>query len=143
MPPRAVVDNNAAVSFMLTNGATLRDLFERWHAKQFEYVTSRAILDELRIVVAQPRFDGRWQVDPSTLVRSVEEDALRTEGALIVEGVCRDPKDDKLLACAVEGLADYLVTGDRDLLVLREFRGVRIVAPVEFVRILAEAEASG
>ena len=46
--------------------------------------------------------------------------------------VCRDPKDDKLLELAVCGDADFLVTGDKDLLVLNPFRGVEIITPREF-----------
>ncbi|MBI5379195.1 MAG: putative toxin-antitoxin system toxin component, PIN family, partial [Nitrospirae bacterium] len=41
--------------------------------------------------------------------------------------VCRDPDDDAILGCAVEGRANYLVTGDQDLLVLREYMGVHII----------------
>lgn len=47
--------------------------------------------------------------------------------------VCRDPKDDKLLELAVSGNADFLVTGDKDLLVLNPFRGVEIITPREFL----------
>ena len=46
---------------------------------------------------------------------------------------CRDPKDNKLLELAVGGNADYLVTGDKDLLVLNPFRGVEIITPREFL----------
>ena len=46
---------------------------------------------------------------------------------------CRDPKDDKFLALAVNGQADFIVTGDRDLLVLNPFRGIAIVQPEEFL----------
>ena len=55
-------------------------------------------------------------------------------------GACRDPKDDKFLELAVSGRADYLVTGDLDLLVLDPFRGVRILTPADF---LAAVGATG
>lgn len=41
--------------------------------------------------------------------------------------VCRDPDDNSILGCAVEGEANYLVTGDQDSLVLREYRDIRII----------------
>lgn len=47
--------------------------------------------------------------------------------------VCRDPKDDKLLELAVGGNADFLVTGDKDLLILNPFRGVEIITPRVFL----------
>jgi putative PIN family toxin of toxin-antitoxin system len=46
---------------------------------------------------------------------------------------CRDPKDDKFLALAIDGLADVLITGDQDLLALHPFRGVRILTPADFL----------
>jgi predicted nucleic acid-binding protein len=48
-------------------------------------------------------------------------------------GVCRDPKDDHLLALAMDGEAHYLITGDRDLLVLSPFHGIQIVTPARFL----------
>ena len=46
---------------------------------------------------------------------------------------CRDPKDDKFLTLAVAANADYIVTGDDDLLVLHPFRGIQIIKPAEFL----------
>lgn len=46
---------------------------------------------------------------------------------------CRDPNDDKILELAVNGHADYIVTGDDDLLVMDPFRGIAIVRPAEFL----------
>jgi len=51
--------------------------------------------------------------------------------------VCRDPDDDKLLEIAVVGRADYLVTGDQDLLILDPFQGIPILTPAEFLAALA------
>ncbi len=48
-----------------------------------------------------------------------------------------DPKDEEVLAAAIEGGANYLVTGDQHLLELRKFQGIRIVTPVEFLSVLA------
>jgi uncharacterized protein len=48
--------------------------------------------------------------------------------------VCRDPTDDKFLDLAINGRADLILTGDKDLLVLNPFRGITIVAPVTFAK---------
>jgi predicted nucleic acid-binding protein len=50
--------------------------------------------------------------------------------------VCRDPKDNFLLALAKDGLADYLITGDRDLLSVKKFGKTQIVTLNEFEKIL-------
>ena len=52
--------------------------------------------------------------------------------------VCRDPDDDKFLACAIDGAAYYAVSGDSDLLSLGEFRGVKIVTASEFLSLLGK-----
>ena len=52
-------------------------------------------------------------------------------------GVCRDPDDDYLLGCAVAGAADYLVTGDEDLLAVGRYQGLAIVTAREFLAILS------
>jgi putative PIN family toxin of toxin-antitoxin system len=50
--------------------------------------------------------------------------------------ICRDPKDDMFLECAALAKADYLVAGDKDLLVLESYQGTRIITPLEYVSIL-------
>jgi predicted nucleic acid-binding protein len=55
--------------------------------------------------------------------------------------VTRDPKDDAVVACAQEGEADYIVSGDQDLLVLEEYGDVQIVSPREFLEILERDRA--
>jgi len=50
--------------------------------------------------------------------------------------VCRDPKDDKILECAVVAGADYIVSGDNDLLDMKEYRGIKIVTASEYLQIV-------
>jgi predicted nucleic acid-binding protein len=69
------------------------------------------------------------------------EKAVRVPGVVRVEGQCRDPKDDPILACAVEGRASHLVTGDDDLLELDTYEGIRIVSPADFLKLVEEPEA--
>jgi hypothetical protein len=57
-------------------------------------------------------------------------------GDLRLPGVSRDPKDNPLVACATEGAADYLVSGDADLLALGKHENTTMVSPREFVEIL-------
>jgi len=61
-------------------------------------------------------------------------------GALQLPGITRDPKDDAVVACAVEGQAAYVVSGDGDLLTLREVPGIQIVTPKRFVELFQGTE---
>jgi predicted nucleic acid-binding protein len=60
-------------------------------------------------------------------------------GALTLPGVTRDPKDDAVVACAVEGAAGFVVSGDEDLLVLCVYQDVEMVTPRGLVDILEKA----
>lgn len=90
---------------------------------------SDATLYELADVLARPKFDAYVSIDDR------KEFVLRT--AALCERVvclrrieaCRDPKDDKFLEVAVNGSADFIVTGDADLLSLHPFLGIAIVSP--------------
>ena len=57
-------------------------------------------------------------------------------GIIYRSGACRDAKDDKFLACEVEGKAHYLVSSDRDLLEMRYYQNVAIVNPGQFLLVL-------
>ena len=60
----------------------------------------------------------------------------------VLNAVPRDPEDNMVLECAMEGHAQYIVCGDNDLLVLTEFRGIRIVRASDFLKVLADAKRS-
>lgn len=133
---RAVIDTNLLVSYALTKGATLSRLVIHWEKRAFVYLTSPPIIEELKEVLERPYLREKMVTDPQPLIDIVEADTEQVTGELVLKGVCRDPKDDIFIACAVEGEADYIVTGDKDLLDLGEYQGIRIVRPGEFVAIL-------
>jgi len=80
-------------------------------------------------VLARPVIQHLATAPLDELVRGLERFSKNVSGALDLSGACRDPKDDKSLACAVEGRAHYLVSSDRDLLNMRCYRDVAIVSP--------------
>ncbi len=132
---RLVFDTNAVVSATLSDGSVPgRGLAIA--LRLGTVLMSRALNDELDDVLRRPRFD-RY----ATLER--REEFLRNlmlgvEPVEVIESVraCRDPKDDKILELAVNGNADYIVTGDDDLLVMNPFRDIEIVRPAEFLTVV-------
>jgi putative PIN family toxin of toxin-antitoxin system len=96
-------------------------------------LVSVPVLLELADVLNRPKFDK--YVTHDERMRFMVNFLKVAEMTEISESitVCRDPKDDKLLELAVSGTADFLVTGDKDLLVLNPFRGVEIISPREFL----------
>jgi len=51
-----------------------------------------------------------------------------------ITGICRDPDDDKFISCAVSASAEFIVSGDRDLLDLGLYESIRIISPSDFLK---------
>jgi len=133
---RVVIDTNLLVRYVLTNSALLSRIVDHWEQGAFVYLTSPQIIAEVKDVLRRPRLRARMVTDPEPLIAVVEADSEQTAGALILAGICRDPKDEIFIACAVEGQADYIVSDDRDLLDLGAYQGIAIIRPAAFVAIL-------
>lgn len=96
-------------------------------------ISSQHILSEVEAVLAEKL--GLTKQKARAAARLLGRQSVIAEPKH-VEKVCRDPFDDYVLAAAVTGKAEYLVTADKDLLVLSEYKGVKIIKPTEFRRIL-------
>jgi putative PIN family toxin of toxin-antitoxin system len=140
MPIRAVLDTNVLVSGLMTEGSAPSEILDAWLAGHFTLVTSLYLVEELAHVLTYPRIAKRLRLDEqelATILDALLSRAEVTPGQLRLPGVARDPKDDAVVACAKEGVADCIVSGDQDLLVLGEYEGIRVVTPRQFVEMLA------
>ena len=124
--PRVVVDTNVLVSSFF--GGKPREVMELWRDGQFVLCLSDDILAEYLEVLA--RFAHAKQEAQAFLamVSEGERVAFVTPRERIRE-VVADPEDNRFLECAVTAEAEMIVSGDRHLLGLREFRGIPIVDP--------------
>ncbi|MEW6681826.1 MAG: putative toxin-antitoxin system toxin component, PIN family [Nitrospirota bacterium] len=131
----AVLDTNVLIAALVTEGACSKLLF-RARRRDFFLVTSPFILSEVQRVLARKFRASR--AENVSAIRLIREAAHRVvEPNVRVERTCRDPDDDHILACAREAEAEYLVTGDHDLLVMETFRGTRILTPRDFELLFA------
>src|SRR5438552_3729532 len=129
---RVVIDTNVLISGLLSMTSTPAKAVER-AVTSGQLVATTATLRELMTKLLSPKFDR--------YVSRERRDALLIRLAPLIEIIevvqivqaCRDPRDDKFLEAAVNGRADVLVSGDRDLLVLHPFRGIDIVTPTAYV----------
>jgi len=141
---RAVVDTNTLISGIISPLGASAQIVRCWQRGNFLLVTSPALLVELRRVLHYPRIADRldWSGDERLqFMKSFETLALITPGKLELPGLTRDPKDDPVVACAVEGRAKVIVSGDQDLLTLGTYGDIRVVRPSEFLALLqAQAE---
>lgn len=139
-PLRVVLDTNLLVSYLLTKGKTMTRIIDYWENGDIVAIVSPPIIEELVEVVQRPRLKQHMAVDPQVVIDLILSDAIQTRGDLSFPGASRDPKDDKFLACAVEGEAAYLVSSDEDLLSLKHFQSVSIVSPADFVHLIEGAK---
>ena len=139
MAVSAVVDTNVLVSGLVAPAGPPRQIMNAWLEEGFTLVTSLYLVEELVHVLTYPRITKRLRLDEAELAALLAALLSRTHvvaGQLHLPGVTRDPKDDAVVACVVEGEAGYIVSGDQDLLTLGEYQGVQIVTPREFVEML-------
>ena len=129
---RFVFDTNTVVSALLLRESISRQAFDR--ANQLgRIILSLDTIAELNDVLGRAKFDRYIQVNErfQFLALLVAKAALVDIDVTIHE--CRDPKDDKFLELALSGQADWLITGDKDLLVLNPFRTIPILTPKAFL----------
>lgn len=134
--PRYVFDSNVIVSALLFNGSSTPGRALLLALSLGVLLMSTAQAEELEDVFSRRKFDRC--VTPEERRRLLRDLLRQSEVVEIVEPVraSPDPKDDKILELAVNGNADYIVSGDRPgLLNLNPFRGITIVRPAEFLAV--------
>jgi len=127
---KAVFDTNVLLAAFLTEGVCAK-LLTRARKQQFNLITCPFILHEFERILTR-KFSVTRQEKENTLALITEAAQKIVYPAETPTGACRDKDDDNVLACALEADADYLVTGDKDLLHLKTFRGIRIITPRDF-----------
>ncbi len=127
---KAIFDTNVLLAAFLTEGVCEK-LLARARKRQFTLITCPFILHEFERILAR-KFSATKQEKETALALIAEAACDIVHPSKIPSGACRDSDDDNVLACAVEASAEYLVTGDRDLLHLKTFKGIRIVTPRDF-----------
>jgi putative PIN family toxin of toxin-antitoxin system len=80
----------------------------------------------------------KFRIDPKDLplLQTYKEAATVLNPVSLKKPICRDKDDDEVLAVALAGQAEIILTGDKDLLVLKEFQGIKILSPRQFVELL-------
>lgn len=133
---RVVFDTNLIISGLIWSGAPRRALQIAMN-QRVEAITSEALVDELRDVLKRDKFHKyleRLQRTPEELVTDYLRYTRVIEPALVPEDSIRDIADVKVLAAAVGGQAVYIVSGDEDILILKNFTNITILNVQEFIQ---------
>jgi putative PIN family toxin of toxin-antitoxin system len=134
MEYRVVIDTNVMVSFLI--GKRLRKLKDKLSDLSIKLILTDQLINELKLVTSRPKFrkyfnnqDVKEFVDLISIIGS-------TYQIQNIPAVCRDAKDNFLLSLCLIGNAAYLVTGDKDLLDMVEYKGTKIIMATEFEKLL-------
>ena len=124
-----VVDSSVWIS-ALNYGGIPRQALEYAIAAD-ELATCEQIIAEITRVLLHKLDWDRQRVDQSLRIYLSDTESVIVAGN--VRGICRDPKDDMVLECAKVANAQVIVTGDKDLLALREYEGIRVLSPRDYL----------
>ncbi len=146
--PRTVVDTNLFVSGAISPTGLPHSLLQAWRRQRFLLLLSAEHRSELIEVLGRPTLSELFRIAPEDLTALIAELAAATPVAPspTLPLTVRDPKDAKILAAALGGAAEYLVTGDKDLLTLAgdpRLGRLRILTVVEFLAILDQRGGEG
>jgi putative PIN family toxin of toxin-antitoxin system len=134
---RVVLDTNVYLSAFLFRGNTVANVWRFAETGRYTVVISPFILHEfmkkLREKFTVP------EAERETIKRKVARVADIVQPKIVLAVIADDPDDNPILACAVAGKADLIVSGDRHLLSLREYEDIPIVRPMDFLRTLGGA----
>lgn len=140
----AVLDSNIVVSAAISPKGPPAELIRAWRAQSFVWMTSPRLLEELSRVLHSRHVKRylSWTNDElEEFLLDVQESSRIVVPAQSLDVIKDDPTDNRVLEAAIEAHAEYIVSGDRDLLGLKEYEGVQIVTPARFVAILAASSS--
>jgi len=138
---KCVIDTNIFVSALLRRDSPPRRILDAWYQKEFDLIVSPDLLDEVGSVLLRPRLLNRGAYSAADVTQLLDD--LREGGVFCIplrhhQTLVVDRDDNFLFDAAVETRADYIVSGDKLVLKLRDYKGVtEIVSPREFYAILA------
>jgi len=137
---RVVIDTNVLISRFLSPTGIPAKLVQMWqHDAAFDVVVSQAVLQEYEAALTYPHIQARHrltQEEITTFLTFFSQLALLVTPRDNLPVLASDPDDTIFPATALAGNAEYLVSGDRDLLEIKIYQGIRILTPATFLALL-------
>ena len=132
---KAVIDTNVLVSGLL-KGRNARSIINAFSNNKFHLIVADELINELIFTLRKPRLKNLIPESDITMLLALINDRAWFIKIHHNVTVCRDVKDNIFLACTHAGHADFLVSGDDDLLVLKNFERTAILTPTVFLKLL-------
>jgi uncharacterized protein len=131
---RAVIDTNVFVSGVFWSG-TPKQILKHWVDRKFELILTEEIIEEYRDVLYRLSKKVK-QIDVDKTIQLVTFYGHLHEPVKLPSPISRDPDDDKFIAAAISGDAKMIVSGDQDLLVLKEYGAIKLITAKSFLQLI-------
>jgi putative PIN family toxin of toxin-antitoxin system len=129
---RIVLDTNILISAFVYPGGAITEIMDEAISGLHDVFISYGVIEELsRVLMLKFEKNKAYTDGLAEFLASVFNVVPVT---LNLSGICRDPMDDKILAAAVEHKADYIITGDKDILELKKYKGIIMVTASDFIK---------
>ena len=136
---KVVLDTNVVVSAYLVPAGKPAEILSLARKGKLHIFLSREIVDEIKQTLLSPKLKKIHRNTPNQIglfIRTFSKVATVTPGKKSVDFIKDDPDDNKILACALEGRVDYIVSGDHHLTDLKSFQSISIVNPHMFLQVM-------
>ena len=131
---KIVIDSNIFISSFFWGGYP-REVFERVINGLDELYITDEIIKEITSVMNSSKFITNSN-EVEDYIKIIEKYSKKIISKNVLESTSRDKDDDKILQCGLDGGVDFIVTGDKDLLVLIEYETIKIMRPKEYLEIV-------
>lgn len=136
-----MLDTNILIAGSLSSKGQAHSLIDKWIEGHYQLVISPSILAEYQDVATRERIQrhfGPTDEKIKKFLHLLTQTSVMTKDFYTVERLTTDPTDNKFLACALEGQANYIVSLDNHLLEIKHFHQIQIVNLKHFLKILSE-----
>lgn len=129
---RVVIDTNVFVSSFF--GGKPRKIIDLWRTEQITLCLSKEILDEYVEVLQRIGLTDQAMLKELLSFLASSFNMFYTGKTPSIQAVRNDPDDDKFIECAVALKAEAIITGDRELKAIKEYMGIKVLTPLEFLK---------
>ncbi len=138
---KVVLDTNILISSLLRKNSIPHRIFEAAEQQVILLFTSPDILAEVEAVLSRPKLIKRTRMSQDErvkFIKTLRAISVIVDSSIEIPQLESDHDDTKFLACAIEGQAEYIVSGDSHLLDLKSYKNIPILSPADFIKQVLE-----
>ena len=130
---KVVIDTNVFISSFLNQKGNPKQIIDLWKKEEITICINKEILQEYMEVLARLGLSSEPEFEELINLFKKKVNMLFFPNTPSIDGVCDDPDDNKFLECASAADAAYIISGDKHLLKLKQFKEIKILNPKDFL----------